>query len=62
MTTPFYYRTHVFAPTPLPIQAVNAISIFRNDRKVFAVERVSADCRLPTGHIYFYLVIAGQYN
>ena len=32
---------------------------------IFAVEGVNADCRMPTGHSYFYLVTVfttGQYN
>ena len=49
-----------FRKSSLTIQAVNAISIFGNDKKGICSRR--GECRLPTGHIYFYLVIAGQYN
>ena len=45
MTSLFYSRTLLYntPPSPsLPIQVVNAISIFGNDKR--------GACRLPTGH------------
>ena len=44
-TSPFYYRTHLFTdPSPLPIQAVNAISIFGNDKKSIVAVFLSCEC------------------
>ena len=61
MTSPFYSRTLLFntSPLPLPIQVVNAISIFGNDKKVY----LQSKGRMPTANwplqsfSYFYLVI-----
>ena len=61
--SPFYYRTHLFTHPSLShfytgIQCDQYICIF-------AVEGVNADCRMPTGHSYVYLVTiftAGQYD
>ena len=71
MTSPFYSRTLLYSTPPssslLPIQVVNAISIFGNDKTVYLQ---SKGC-MPTANrplqsfSYFYLVIvftAGQYG
>ena len=70
MTSPFYSHTLLYntPPSPsLPIQVVNAISIFGNDKIVYLQ---SKRC-MPTANwplqsfSYFYLVIvftAGQYS
>ena len=47
MTSPFYSHTVLFNTphSPLPVQVVNAISIFENDKKsLFAVQGANADC------------------
>ena len=70
MTSPFYSRTLLYSTLPsssLPIQVVNGISIFGNDKNsIFAVQGVhpTANCPLQC-FSYFYLVIvftAGQYS
>ena len=63
MTSPFYsppsFSTLLLPPPPLPIQVVNAISIFRNAKIVFLQ---SKGC-MPTANwplqsfSYFYLVL-----
>ena len=67
MTSPFYSHTLLFntLPPPLPIQAVNAISIFGNDKIVYLQSKwcmLTANFPLQS-FSYFYLVIvftAGQ--
>ena len=58
MTSPFYQRTHLFPP--LPIQAVNVINIFRNDKKVYLQSKgwmPIADCQLATAIFILWLFL-----
>ena len=70
MTSPFYSCTLLYSTPPsssLPIQVVNAFSIFGNDKIVYLQSKVC----MPTANwplqsfSYFYLVIVftvGQYS
>ena len=71
MTSPFYSCTLLFnappSPPPLPIQVVNAISIFGNDKIVYLQYKEcmpTVNCPLQS-FSYFYFVIvftARQYS
>ena len=70
MTSPFYSRTLLYSTPPsssLPIQVVNVISIFGNDKIVYLLSKgcmLTANWPLQS-FSYFYLVIvftAGQYS
>ena len=70
MTSPFYSPTLLYntSPSPsLPIQVVNAVSIFENDKILYLQSKgcmSTANCPLQS-FSYFYLVIvftAGQYS
>ena len=67
MTSPFYSCTLLFNTPPLPIQVVNAISIFANDKIVYLQSQgciPTTNCPLQS-FSYFYLEIvftAGQYS
>ena len=54
---------HVGSPqSNIEIDSNDSLFFLRKTRvkNLFAVEGVNADCRLPTGHSYFYLVIVLQ--
>ena len=63
-TSPFYSRTRLFTHTLPPHTGSQSmlVSIFGNDKSIFAVEEVGAACQLAT-FSYFYLIVftPGQY-